>query len=143
MWRRFGQMVGGRRPAKVAPGSVFADVEQSLRNETKLARNRWRRHTDFSYLKTMFDAAKERARMTDQGSDKVAKAHAWLRALILQAPGAAMAQVQMDHHKHSFHNREARLYELIDFNDAYVSTVLAMPNDHLNTFNEELKKDRK
>ena len=30
--------------------------------------------------------------------------------------------------------------ELIDFNDAYVSTVLAMPPDHLHDFNDETKQ---
>lgn len=140
MWRRFGQAVGGKRSAKVRPGCVFAEVEQELRNEVRLAQNRWRRHTEFSYLKPMVDAAKSRAKIAEQGSDQAATARAWLRALVLQAPQAAMAQVQMDRHKHSFRNREARVFELIDFNDAYVSTVLAMPADHYHTFNDELKR---
>src|SRR6478672_12632759 len=45
--------------------------------------------------------------------------------LLAQTPTAVFAQAQMDSHKHGYHNREKRLYELIDFNDTFVSYVLA------------------
>lgn len=51
--------------------------------------------------------------------------------LIAQTPRAVRAQIQMDRHKHGYHHREKRLYELIDFNDTFVSLVLATPSSHL------------
>lgn len=63
----------------------------------------------------------------------------WLTSLILQAPEAVLAQNQMDQHKHGYRNREARLYELIDFNDTYVSTVLSFPSEDLSEFNARTK----
>jgi hypothetical protein len=62
-----------------------------------------------------------------------------LALLILQAPRTARAQAQMDKHPHGYQNRKDRLYELIDFNDSYVSTVLALPESALAGFNEKLK----
>ncbi len=47
--------------------------------------------------------------------------------LVAQTPQAVLAQWQMDTHKHGYHNREKRLYELIDFNDTFVNLVLATP----------------
>ncbi len=35
--------------------------------------------------------------------------------LVVQTPRAARAQAQMDAHEHGYHNREKRLFELIDF----------------------------
>ena len=67
-------------------------------------------------------------------------AAAWLELLILQAPRAARAQYSMDEHPHGYHNREQRLYELIDFNDTFVETVLALPENELPTFTEKLKQ---
>lgn len=141
MWRRFGRFSdGGRINRRASERAIFAAAEQDLRNEIPLARNRWRRHTDFEYLRPHIDAAKQRASITGQGSDADATARAWLRAVALQAPHAALAQTQMDRHKHSFHNKSQRLMELIDFNDAYVAAVLAMPADQLHDFDAELKR---
>lgn len=64
----------------------------------------------------------------------------WCIALILQAPRAASAQEQMDQHPHGYHNKQARLYELIDFNDTYVSAVLSLPDDQLVHFADEAKR---
>lgn len=61
--------------------------------------------------------------------------------LLAQTPRAVLAQIQMDKHKHGYHNREKRLYELIDFNDTFVSLVLATPHAELPGFAEQLKKD--
>lgn len=143
MWRRFGQYRQDRRALKkgktLSQSAIFAIVEQELRIDISIPKERWRKHSDFSYLKPLIDAAKERIRLAENSEDHDAIAAAWLRSLILQAPHAAQAQVQMDKHKHSFRNKAARVLELIDFNDAYVSTVLAMPDDHLHMFNAELK----
>lgn len=64
----------------------------------------------------------------------------WCIALILQAPRAAAAQEQMDQHPHGYRNKQARLMELIDFNDTYVSAVLASPEEELATFADEAKR---
>lgn len=62
----------------------------------------------------------------------------WLTLLILQTPQAARAQVQMDKHPHGYHDREKRLYELIDFNDSFVSMVLLLTDNELAGFTERL-----
>lgn len=56
----------------------------------------------------------------------------YLRTLLLaQTPRAARAQTQMDRHRHGYHHREKRLFELIDFNDAFVALTLATPTHQL------------
>lgn len=59
--------------------------------------------------------------------------------LVLQTPRAAYAQNQMDEHEHGYRDRTKRLYELIDFNDTFVSTVLALSQDELRHFTEHIK----
>jgi hypothetical protein len=61
--------------------------------------------------------------------------------LLAQTPRAVLAQIQMDGHEHGYHNREKRLYELIDFNDTFVSLVLATPYAQLPGFADRLKRD--
>jgi len=65
-------------------------------------------------------------------------ASTWIALCVLQSPRAARAQVQMDKHHGGYKERKARLYELIDFNDAFVSSVLALPEEYLAEFNERL-----
>ncbi len=141
MWKRFGEYrercAAKKRLSSLA---IFQIVEQELRVEVAIAKHRWRQHTDFSYLDPYIEAATQRARIAENANDTDAAAAAWLLALILRSPRAAQAQMQMDKHKHSFHNKSARVMELIDFNDAYVSTVLAMPTDHIHEFNAEFKR---
>ncbi|HTK39355.1 MAG TPA: hypothetical protein VL362_00650 [Patescibacteria group bacterium] len=57
-----------------------------------------------------------------------------LATTILLAPAAAEAQRQMDKHQGGYKNREKRLFELIDFNDSFVDTVLALDKTTLETF---------
>lgn len=64
----------------------------------------------------------------------------WCVALILQAPRAAVAQEQMDKHPHGYRAKQERLFELIDFNDTFVSAVLSMPEEEIATFADEAKK---
>lgn len=61
--------------------------------------------------------------------------------LLAQTPKAVFAQQQMDTHEHGYHNREKRLYELIDFNDTFVALVLATRHAELPGFADRLKKD--
>lgn len=61
--------------------------------------------------------------------------------LLAQTPRAVLAQQQMDAHKHGYHHREKRLYELIDFNDTFVNLVLATHYHYLPGFAERLKHE--
>ena len=61
--------------------------------------------------------------------------------LLAQTPRAVLAQEQMDSHKHGYHNREKRLYELIEFNDTFVSYVLATPHKQLPGLADRLQND--
>ncbi len=65
----------------------------------------------------------------------------WFTLLVLRAPGAARAQQQMDKHPHGYHNQQARLFELIDFNDAFVSTVLALSDVQRRGFIDTAKRE--
>lgn len=65
----------------------------------------------------------------------------WLALLILRAPGAARAQQHMDKHSHSYHSNQGRLFELIDFNDTFVSTVLALSGQQRRGFIDALKNE--
>jgi hypothetical protein len=60
----------------------------------------------------------------------------WLALLILQTPRASIAQQIMDQHPHGYRNKQERLFELIDFNDAYVSTVLSLTPEQVVGFDQ-------
>lgn len=62
-----------------------------------------------------------------------------LTSLLLQTPRAARAQAEMDRHKRNFHDRHARLFELIDFNDTLVAAILALPIVERHEFVEQLR----
>ena len=62
-----------------------------------------------------------------------------LIALLSQAPSAALAQAQMDASHHGYANKQQRLYELIDFNDTIVDTILAMDDSLRPQFNLRAK----
>lgn len=80
-------------------------------------------------------AIDEQRRYATSGSEPVQ----WLTLLMLLAPSAAQAQQQIDKHPHGFHDKQARIYDLIDFNDTYVATVLSLDKQHLQMFNKHLK----
>lgn len=67
-------------------------------------------------------------------------AHDGLVALIAQAPRAVLAQQQMDKLPHGYRNKQERLYELIDFNDTLVATILAMDDGLRRQFAERTKQ---
>lgn len=92
-----------------------------------LNRHIWKRKHDLSVLAGYIDEAKHIAYQ----SNGERKAEDWLYLLALSAPRAAVAQESMDEHPQGYHNKEARLFELIDFNDAFVATILALPSQHL------------
>lgn len=136
-WQKFGDYRAGVRARKQTAGArtLYEDVQLALRGEVPIASRRWRGQPNVDFLKPLIEQAKKEANSTEN-SDALsgAKAWHWLRALVLQAPQAALAQGQMDHHKHGFPARGERLYELIDFNDAFVSTVLAIDEPLLADF---------
>lgn len=67
------------------------------------------------------------------------KARALAAQVVLQTPRAAMAQNEMDRHKYNYHDRNKRLFELIDFNDAFVDAVLNLPAEQMPYFTEHIK----
>lgn len=64
----------------------------------------------------------------------------WLTAFFAQAPRAVLAQAQMDKHPHGYHDKQARLFELIDFNDTFEGAVLSMNDAERAKFAEEGRK---
>jgi hypothetical protein len=69
-----------------------------------------------------------------------AKQDFYLQLLLAQTPQAVLAQIQMDKHKHGYHNREKRLFELIDFNDTFVSLALETPYEQLPELRAKVKQ---
>lgn len=61
---------------------------------------------------------------------------------LLLTPQASRAQFMMDAHKHTFYNRKERLLELIDFNDAFVSAIIAC-SDQLEKFSDQFRDAQK
>ena len=61
-------------------------------------------------------------------------------ALLAQAPRAVLAQLQMDRFPHGYRNKQERLYELIDFNDTLVDTILHMSDPLRQQFAERTKQ---
>ena len=84
-------------------------------------------------LDTRADMLKKRFERTRQPLDGLA-------ALFAQAPRASLAQVQMDKHPHGYHDKQARLYELIDFNDTFDLVVLSLSDTHRAEFTERAKQ---
>lgn len=61
-------------------------------------------------------------------------------ALLAQVPRAVLAQLQMDQYPHGYRNKEKRLYELIDFNDVLVATILVMDDTLRCQFADRVKQ---
>lgn len=117
-WRRF---VPHRRPKITVPNITgYSQVVRSVEDANKLIEE----HREFGLPPT---------KLEQQAT------YRW--SLILQTPRAALAQVQMDTHEHGYHNREKRLFELIEFNDTFVNYVLMTPHEQLPGLAETLKRD--
>ncbi len=143
IWRRFRPQKNAQNtitPPRVYPSrddvsgkeSVYSRAHAVI-DQQGIGRGRLWRHHDAHAFDGMIDSLRARAGSSGDSAD-------WLAALVLQAPRAVDAQRSMDKHPGGFHNREARLFELIDFNDTYVSTVLALDEADYATFNDETKR---
>jgi len=81
-------------------------------------------------LDKKIDKWKDQAKHTNITSD-------WLTLFFAQAPRAVLAQQQMDKHPHGYHDKQARLFELIDFNDTFEGAVLSMNDEERVKFDQE------
>ena len=61
-------------------------------------------------------------------------------SLLVQVPRAVYAQRDMDTVRHGYRNKRERRFELIDFNDTIVSTILGMPDSLRAPFAERVKQ---
>lgn len=67
-------------------------------------------------------------------------AHDGQVALLAQVPRAILAQLQIDKLPGGYRDRETRLYELIDFNDTLVATILVMNDEQRAEFDVRTKQ---
>ncbi len=119
---------------------LYLTVESRLKR-IKISRRKWREKQDMTELDALIDGARGHAvGLEKQSSSQFERAEAWLYALILQAPRAAVAQKNMDEHPENYRNKDARLMNLIDFNDAFDSTVLNLPTDMFAGFADRAKR---
>lgn len=122
------------------PRNVIRMVS-SKRAQTELwAQARERVHQIFPGRQIRDDALTLAIQSTRDQANQTNDPVMWCVALILQAPRAAVAQEQMDRHPHGYRAKQERLFELIDFNDTYVSAVLSLPEEEISTFADEAKK---
>lgn len=64
-----------------------------------------------------------------------------LHEVLLRAPDAVKAQREMDKHPHAYHTNKVRLFELIDFNDAFVDWAMSLSEEQRRGCLERLKTD--
>lgn len=121
-WRRFLPRRQFASKQHVADSNVF---DESFRQLMSL---------NITDVKTASEARKILARNSQQGlKDKISQ-------LVLATPRAAQAQLEMDRHQGGYRNHKARLFELIEFNDIFVDTVLTLPDDMLTDFTLKIHK---
>ncbi len=117
-WRRFRprRLVQRLRGIPESPrinDNIFQDVADYV------ARRAPRRRPKPHQMEVLIKELRGKAESSNRPED-------WLAALYIQAPRAANAQQQMDQHPYGYRDKRARLFELIDFNDTFVATVLAL-----------------
>lgn len=137
-WRRWRPQGEASVNLQTKHGDIYAVVKTRLKKT--IPRFRSKRATIDQYCESRLREAKQMAqRLERQRVSNGERAEAWLYVLALQAPCAANAQLLMDKHPHGYHNEKERLFELIDFNDAYDAVLLALSNDELVNFPERIK----
>ena len=134
-WKRFRPRLRGKLsdPTVYEPDSLYARARSEVGQMMQATRSR-RFKPDNAFKHTARAAAKLRSAQP-QTPEKL------LALLILQSPGAVRAQNEMDSRHGGYKNRQARLYELIDFNDTFVDTVMSLPDDELPLFAFRLKQE--
>lgn len=118
LWRRFRphytfKVPGLPAPTVAAPHDVYTEALRYVERVLP------RRRPKPKQLDAIITKLRHVAEQTNKPAD-------WLAALYAQAPRAAAAQQQMDQHPYGYHDKQARLFELIDFNDTFVATILSM-----------------
>lgn len=131
VWRQFRPRVRFKRP--VAQADLVTGVHMRL-DELMDRHGLVREHVDIDQLDSLVE--EQVLRIISHPT-----AIEWFTLLILRGPGASRAQQQMDKHPSGYHNKQARLFELIDFNDAFVSTVLALDDRQRHGFIETAKRE--
>lgn len=132
-------------------------IERTTRYTGKHMHNHWRRfipkqrqssnkgfdEARLKSLRTVSDANElvDELKQTPTPNDKPAAVRYYQTLLLAQTPRAVAAQWQMDAHKYGFHDRDKRLYELIDFNDSYVALLLHAGHQADQAFVDQLKSD--
>ena len=124
IWRRFKPSVTAHYPTTVA----LYKRAQAIVDAVPIERRRMWQRRDYSQL----DMPIRQLLQSTEVEDLVA-------ALVLQAPRAVMAQRRMDDHPHGFHDKQARLYELIAFNDTYVNIILSLEDSFYGSINDQVK----
>lgn len=134
-WRRFRPIRArlGRSVPSSQAVNVFTHVEERLKIHARFLVVKRLRKFDVSQLHDTIRIKRLRAGESDTVVD-------WLELLVLQAPGAVRAQRHMDKHPGGPHASNGSLYDLINFNDAYVSAVLSAPAEILPVFDEQAKQ---
>ncbi|NCU30654.1 hypothetical protein EOL73_03290 [Candidatus Saccharibacteria bacterium] len=146
VWRRWRPRENERyvtRSQSYGAGHIFDVVERRMNKLTLPRRRRGNSPQErAAQLGDIVHEAQYQATHHERsyGIGETSKAVYWLWALVIQAPRAAEAQAQMNRTPHGYHNKKARLYELIDFNDAFVSSVLNFPEELLPIFTDETKR---
>lgn len=133
-WRRFKPRLRGaiHDPVVYAPDSLYAQARLIANNALHTSRKRVRRDDSYKHSNRAVKLLRER--------DTQDAPHL-LALLLLQSPVAARAQAEMDKRRGGYKNHQARLFELIDFNDTFVSTVLALPEADLVEFDQLLRSE--
>jgi len=132
VWRRFRPRVTYDNSRHELYQLVQAEIQRAVPHMRRL---NWQ---DDRWLNDAIKRLLAKAEQYPEGERNVAIASTWIALTVLQSPRAARAQVQMDKHHGGYKERKARLFELIDFNDAFVSSVLALPEEYLAEFNQRL-----
>jgi hypothetical protein len=124
IWRRFKPSVVRHYPVAT---EVYKRAQEIIDAQPIEKRRMWQKR-DYSQLEEPIRTLSESPHV-----------ESLMAALVLQAPRAVAAQRRMDDHPHGFHDKQARLYELIAFNDTYVSLILLLDDSYYTGVNDQLK----
>lgn len=113
-WRRF-------MPYRRAAVTQYLPTDNMYQNALEKVTSLLPKRPKLGDLRPVIEELRAQALQTNSATD-------WLAAMLAQAPRASVAQIQMDKNPNGYRDKQSRLYELIDFNDTFVATVLASPS---------------